>query len=869
MQQHTPMMQQYLQIKAKHPNELLLYRMGDFYELFYDDAVKASKLLDITLTSRGQSAGNPIPMAGVPFHAVENYIAKLVKIGEPVVICEQIGDPAASKGPVERKVTKIITPGTLTDEALLEEKCDNIIICINEDSINCKPTAGHSNNSHDKQYGIAVLNLSANFFSTTTIHGISKLQAEIERLQPAEILVSEKFEHIKLFNSIPLNVRKEAEFNLTTAKQDLTNQFGKKILEHNDLSNTAIAAAGCLLKYAKTTQCSTLPHLTTLTLENNNDIVFIDAQTRKNLELTSTLQGNKTNTLLHLLDQNATPMGSRMLTRWLSSPLRNKPQIDLRTNAITNIKALQLHGNLFPLLKQIGDMERILSRIALLSARPRDLIKLNTGLSIIHKIKDELKKCTSPLLHTIDNQIHTFPKFHNMLTKAIVENPPMIIRDGGVIADGFDKELDELRSISKDAKQYLIDLEIKEREKTGISTLKVGYNRIHGYYIEISRGQSKHAPKHYMRRQTLKNMERFITPELKTFEDKVLSSKDRALTKEKQLYEQILQELVTGLVKLQETATAIANLDVLQNLAERAETLNWHCPKLVSTPGVNIKAGRHPVIEQVLSSTTFIPNDLILTPKQRMFIITGPNMGGKSTYMRQNALIILLAQIGSFVPAETASIGIVDQIFTRIGAADDLTSGRSTFMVEMTETANILKNATPNSFVLLDEIGRGTSTFDGLALAWAIANYLALQCQCFTLFATHYFELSKLPDTLPMTTNVHLDAVEYKENLVFLYKVKPGPAEKSFGLQVAKLAGVPNTVIKAANEKLLELEQTNNTLRPIPNTYTKSTNASNLPANVQALMHKISTLNPDTMSPKKALEYIYQLKELLEMELIS
>ena len=842
MQKHTPMIQQYLNIKKDHTNELLLYRMGDFYELFYDDAVEASKLLNITLTSRGFSSGKPIPMAGVPFHAAENYIAKLVKMGKSLAICEQIGDPNTCKGPVERKVTRIITPGTLTDEALLDEKRDNLIICIKQDR---------------KQYGIATLNLSIGIFSIFTICGIENLQSEIERLKPAEILISEKFNNAKILGDIPLNIRSSWEFDLDYAKKDLAQQFSQEEVSALDPNlSLAIIAAGCLLNYAKITQRTALPHLKKITVENNEDHILIDAQTRKNLEIVCNFKGNKTNTLLELLDHTATPMGSRMLYRWISNPLRNKSLIAMRLHAITSIKKSQTSDNLHLLFKKLGDMERILSRIALLSAKPKDLIKLKEALYIIPEIKEHIKTYNTTLLMKLNKQIADLSEFYKLLAHAIVDNPPMTIREGGVIAKGFDKALDELRAISQDASQYLLDLEIKERATTGINTLKVGYNRIHGYYIEISKAQSKEAPKHYMRRQTLKNAERFITPELKKFEDKVLSSKERALAKEKQLYEEILKNILTGMTELQETATALTNLDVLHCLAERAETLNWCCPKLKEEPGIYITAGRHPVIEKV-QTEPFIPNDLELTPTKRMLIITGPNMGGKSTYMRQTALIILLAQIGSFVPAAEASIGLVDQIFTRIGAADDLASGRSTFMVEMTETANILKYATNKSFVLLDEVGRGTSTFDGLSLAWAIANYLATKSQCLTLFATHYFELSKIPEKLEFISNVHLDAIEHNDTLIFMYKVQPGPTGKSFGLQVANLAGVPAIVIQNANRKLLELEKANNKKQSL-----------NLTDNIQCLITELTNLNLDNISPKDSLEILYNLKKLLTEETV-
>jgi len=812
---HTPMMQQYLNIKAQHPNTLLFYRMGDFYELFFTDAVKAAKLLGITLTSRGASAGEPIPMAGVPYHAAEAYIAKLIKQGETIAICEQIGDPATSKGPVERKVMRIITPGTLTDEAFLDARRDNITLAIY-----------HQRNN----YGLAILNLSALSFTILELQDPHVLQSELERLQPAEILIAEKFSQFDLIANIPHKTCPTWDFDLESAQQNLQPQFPTAMLAQlaQDMP-LAIAAAGCMLNYVKITQQKTLPQINTLTIEYCADNVLIDKHSRKNLELTENLRGQQQHTLLSVLDNTITPMGARMLARWLVNPLRNLQLITERLTAVKFIKTLQLYKPLHKPLTAIKDMERIISRVALGSARPKDLVQLKLSLQAIPELQAILTlntnttsaginitaaptanttsaDLTPTALDKLQHSILSFPELCTLLASAVLDNPPTLIRDGGVISPGFDAELDKLRNLSQNSSQYLMDLELEQRKLTGLATLKVGYNRVHGYYIEISKAQSKQAPKEYIRRQTLKNAERFITPELKVFEDAVLSSQAKALAREKYLYEQLLLNLQIQIHALKTTTNAIAELDVLACLAERADKFNWCCPELTTTPGFTITAGRHPVIEAV-QQEPFIPNDLHLDANRKMLIITGPNMGGKSTYMRQTALCTILAQIGSFVPASTAKIGIVDKIFTRIGSSDDLAGGRSTFMVEMTEAANILCHATAQSLVLLDEIGRGTSTYDGLALAWAIAQHLACNNKCFTLFATHFFELSKLPNELNCVANVHVSATEHAAGITFLHQIKPGALEKSFGLQVARLANIPAAVIATAQQKLLALEE--------------------------------------------------------------
>jgi DNA mismatch repair protein MutS len=839
---HTPMMQQYLRIKAQHPDKLLFYRMGDFYELFFDDARKVARLLDITLTKRGHSAGDPIPMAGVPYHAAESYLARLIKMDESVAVCEQIGDPATSKGPVERQVTRIITPGTVTDEAFLDERRDTLLVAL------C---------AKSPHFGIATLNIASGQLCVIQVEGIEALLSELERLKPAELLISESLDSSAYLP--PLNTirrRPPWEFEFDAAFRLLTQTFQTRDLTGfgcNDMP-LAVAAAGCLLHYAKETQISALPHIRGIQVERREDTLILNAASRRNLEILSNLNGETDNTLLAILDHTSMAMGSRLLRRWLNRPLRDRGILYERQEAIQTLLNNRDYLTLQPLLQNIGDIERILSRIALKSARPRDLSQLRDALLQIPDILQVLAALNTQRITMLKQHIQPFPELLDLLQRAIIEHPPLLIRDGGVIADGYHAELDELRTLSENAGQYLVNLEIQERARTGISTLKVGYNRVHGYYIEISRGQAKQAPVNYTRRQTLKNAERFITPELKVFEDKALSSRSRALALEKQLYDALLDLIAKDLPELQILAQSLAELDVLNCLAERAETLNWTAPQLTEQPGLSITAGRHPVIEQVLN-IPFIPNDIHLDPARRMLIITGPNMGGKSTYMRQTALIVLLAHIGSFVPASTAIIGTIDQIFTRIGASDDLASGRSTFMVEMTETANILHNATPNSLVLMDEIGRGTSTFDGLSLAWACATHLAETVQAFTLFATHYFELIHLPDILHNVANVHFDAVEHNHTITFLHTVNDGPASQSYGLQVAQLAGIPASVIAQAKHKLHELELADH--KP---TSTKKTQQPNIP---HPALAALTQLNPDSMSPKAALEALYVLKGMM------
>jgi DNA mismatch repair protein MutS len=842
---HTPMMQQYLRIKADHPDTLLFYRMGDFYELFFDDARKAAKLLDITLTARGQSAGQPIPMAGVPHHAAENYLSRLVRLGESIAICEQTSDPALSKGPVEREVLRIVTPGTVTDEAMLDERKDNLLL------------AACSGNEH---IGIAILDITSGRFSLMELNSVETLHAEIERLQPAELLLSEDDVLLEFLekSSAKNAVRRQPPwwYEVDSAQRMLNEQFGTRDLSGfgcEGMTN-AIMAAGCLLQYVRDTQRSALPHITTLRVESTDDAVLLDAASRRNLEIEFNLSGGTENTLTSVIDNTVTSMGSRCLRRWLHSPLRNADLLQARHQCIAELLDSGYFIDIRQQLLSIGDVERIMSRVALKSARPRDLDTLKLSIRALPEIQQSLQQCHSPLLLSLARDIGEHPDIAGLLDAAIKDNPPVVLRDGGVIAQGYNAELDELRALGKNADDFLVQIEQRERERSGIKTLKVSYNRVHGYYIEISRLQSDQVPQDYVRRQTLKNAERFITEELKEYEDKVLSARERALALEKSLYDELLDKLLKSLVELQACARGLSELDCLCNLAERAETLNYSCPELTAEPGIMIKAGRHVVVEQVRDEP-FIPNDTMLSDKKRMNIITGPNMGGKSTYMRQTALIVLLAYIGSYVPADSARIGPIDRIFTRIGAADDLASGRSTFMVEMTEAANILNNATADSLVLMDEIGRGTSTFDGLSLAWACAHHMAVNNKSYTLFATHYFELTALPDEMAGITNVHIDAVEHGDKIVFLHNVKPGPANQSYGLQVAQLAGVPTSAIALARKKLVELEQHSVELHQDSGQLEMFSNREH------PVIDRLKEMSLDNLTPREALDILYQLQQ--------
>jgi DNA mismatch repair protein MutS len=853
LSQHTPMMQQYLRLKAQHPDVLLFYRMGDFYELFYDDARRAAKLLDITLTSRGQSNGAPIPMAGVPAQTLDSYLARAVRRGESVAICEQIGDPAKSKGPVDRQVIRVVTPGTVTDDALLEERRSTLIAAL------------HRNG---ERFGLSWLELSSGRFCVLESKGEDALRSELEALRPAELLVAEgATESVTSLVQDPdlaVRARPTWHFESVSAARALTEQFGVKDLGGYGIADQwlAIGAAGCLLQYVRETQKSALPHLRGLTTASRDDALLLDAATRRNLELDSSLSGRPDCTLIGVLDRTATSMGGRELRRWLQRPLRNRVARELRLQAIEALNESATDALLHDVLRTVGDVERILARIALRSARPRDLGQLRVALGCLPRVAEVLSTVDSPLIATLLERARTYPSLVELLERALVETPPIVLRDGGVFADGYDETLDELRRISEHSDEALLDLETQERERTGFANLRFGYNRVQGYYIEVSRSVADRVPTHWVRRQTVKNAERYITSELKQFEDRVLGARDRSLARERELYERLLDKLVEPLAELQTTAAALAELDVLANLAERARTLNLAKPSLTDEPSLTIEGGRHLVVEQTLDAP-FVPNDLALHETRRMLIVTGPNMGGKSTYMRQAALIVILAGIGSFVPATSALIGPVDRIFTRIGAADDLAGGRSTFMVEMTEAANILNNATRSSLVLMDEIGRGTSTYDGLSLAWACARALAREIGAYTLFATHYFELTSLAEELPGCANVHLDATEHGDQLVFLHAVKDGPANQSYGLQVAQLAGVPRTVVGEARRYLAELERRSRSMRAASPQQSLELVAPSEPQQ-NPVLEELARVDPDSLTPRTALELIYRLRQKLE-----
>lgn len=868
--EHTPLMRQFFAAKAAHQDVLLFFRMGDFYELFYDDARKAARLLDITLTQRGSSAGQPIPMAGVPVHAYEGYLARLVALGESVAICEQIGDPAQSKGLVERKVVRIVTPGTVTDEALLQDRRDTVLLAL------ARGKGGG--------YGLAWADLSAGRFLVNEVAGDDALEAELARLQAAELLLPDEDGWPSAVQAQSgLRRRPPWLFDADAGRRQLLQFFAVHDLTGFGIDDgmpfkgrLAIAAAGALLGYVEETQKQRLPHLTSIALEASDGAIAMNAATRRHLELDTRIDGDTANTLLGVLDTTVTPMGGRLLRRWLHRPLRDQATVRARHQAVATLLDARADADLREAFRALGDLERILSRVALRSARPRDLSTLRDGLNLLPAVRAALAPLDAPRLQALADALGEHDGHATLLTRALVPQPPVLARDGGVFADGHDAELDELRRLSTHADQFLVDLEAREKAATGIPTLKVGYNRVHGYYIEISKGQSDKAPAHYTRRQTLTGAERYITEELKQFEDKVLGARERALAREKLLYEQLLDALNTDLASLKRCAAALSELDVLAGLAERAQALDWTRPELSDGPGLRIEGGRHPVVEAVREEP-FTPNDLVLDCATedddsrsgvRMLVITGPNMGGKSTYMRQNALIVLLAHIGSFVPAARATLGPIDRILTRIGAGDDLAKGQSTFMVEMAETSYILHHATDRSLVLMDEIGRGTSTYDGLALADACARHLAAHNRSYTLFATHYFELTALAEPGSGIANVHLDAVEHRdgsgnESLVFMHAVKDGPADRSFGLQVAALAGLPKAVVRQARARLAELEARRDT----PST---SLTAQALDAPQQfglfspqsAALEALAGIEPDELTPKQALEALYRLKSL-------
>lgn len=863
------MMRQYLSIKADHPDSLLFYRMGDFYELFFDDAKSAADILDITLTARGQSGGSPIPMCGVPYHSADAYLAKLVKVGRTVAICEQVGDPNTSKGPVERAVQRIVTPGTLTDEALLDHQTNSALLAVNRTS---------------RGIGTALLDLSSNDINVRLLASTQDLEALVGQLQPSEIVtltqdVGELTTILGATAQVSANAQVSAKaqvsaiddryFEQSLALEDLARHFDQDVLMQTGLSATdpCLGAANAALTYAKDTQCQDLAFLQRIRTTDNDQNISLDAHSRQNLELDRRANGDTDFTLLSLFDTTITPMGGRLLRRWLHAPSRQLDLVMRRQRWIQEALNGHHYEGIRQSLKPLGDLERILTRINLGSASPRDLAKLRDAVSHFPAILDALKVLSNELGEALGSRLTNFDTLANHLAEAIVESPPVTLREGGVMADGFSEELDRLRQMTSHSADWLAELEQSERDKTGISTLKVGYNRVHGYYIETSRAAKESVPEDYIRRQTLKNAERYITPALKAFEEDALRSQTRSLALERRLFGDLLIRVAEDSARLRDAIEALASTDVLACLAERAHTLDLAPPSFTEQRGVHIEQGWHPVVKSA-SREAFIANDVCLDQDTSMLIVTGPNMGGKSTFMRQTALICLLAYIGSFVPAKSARLGPIDRIFTRIGAADDLTSGRSTFMVEMTETAQILHRATANSLVLLDEIGRGTSTYDGLSLAWACSAHLAATSQPLTLFATHYFELTTLPEHHANVANVHLSAREHGGDIVFLYQVNQGPASQSYGIQVAKLAGVPKAVLDTARVKLRGLERNRHEdeARPSPQqnlSFDPPLAHQQRQADLEALADRIHGIVVDDMTPRQALDLLAELKDSL------
>ena len=837
----TPMMMQYLGFKKQFPDALLFYRMGDFYELFFDDAREAAELLDIALTSRGKSGGEPIPMCGVPFHAVDNYLKRLVELGRNVAICEQVGDPATSRGPVEREVQRLVTPGTLAEESLLPADTDSVLAGVH---------------GVGDRFGIAWLNLASGVFRVTEARGETGIAAEIERIRPLEVLLAEG---TPALGGAPCKHIDALDFEPSLAFRRLKEHFGTNDLAAFDIEEgePSVGAAAAVLRYAQAARCQDLAFVDRLEKVSSGEVIVMDARTRGNLELDRRSDGSANATLFAVMNQTVTAMGGRLLREWLNAPCAVCERAATRQATVAALRDRRAFETLAPDLRPVGDMERIAGRIALGNASPRDLARLRQGLESLPNIHDTVLRIPDDDIKRRFAELPDTEPERELLQRTLVASPPATIREGAFIATGHDDELDRLRALTQHSADWLARLEARERERTGIATLKVGYNRVHGYYIEAGRAAADAVPAEYIRRQTLKNAERYITPELKSFEDEALTAQARALKLERALYERLLERLRDSLPQLRQTAKELARLDVLASFAAVAERRDFVRPQLSEEPGISITGGRHPVVEAALA-TPFVPNDVELGARRRMLVVTGPNMGGKSTFMRQAALITLLAHCGSFVPAQAAVIGPVDRIFTRIGAADDLVGGRSTFMVEMTEAANILHNATPRSLVLLDEIGRGTSTYDGLALAWAIADHIARRIGAFALFATHYFELTALADDMSTVANVHLDATEHRGEVVFLHAVRDGPANQSYGIQVAKLAGLPQTVLAAARRHLLDLETRLPTSNRQPDLFSAS------PSPPQPALERLKTLDPDALSPREALAALYELRDLAD-----
>ncbi|MYD81063.1 MAG: DNA mismatch repair protein MutS [Gammaproteobacteria bacterium] len=847
------MIQQYLAIKAQHPDDLLFYRMGDFYELFFDDAVVAAELLEITLTSRGRKSGNPIPMCGVPFHAVDNYLNRLVSMGRSVVICEQVGDPNATRGPVERKVQRIVTPGTLTEDALLDSDRESVLVAIS------------ATRSRFRNAGLAWINLSTGSFVGAEVKSYADLVAILESINPTEVLIPEGCTEV--WSDAAQRELDPLRFDHSLGKTSLTKHFGTKDLNGFGFSDKpqAVGAAAAALSYAQDACRQPLDFIDGIQLHANQSTLHMDAQTRRNLEINRRISSPESSgTLFDVLNFTATPMGSRLLRQWLNEPSAIVEEVHDRHDLVEAILTTKSYNSFTRELRPIGDMHRTVTRVALKSASPRDLQRIKLSAQCYDEIKELISDLGNETEIDKFERLPDLSDISNLIEHAIVEEPPAFVRDGGMIASGFDAELDELRAIRSHASEFLQDLERRERERTGVSTLRVGHNRVHGYYIEVTRTQSAEMPENYVRRQTLKNTERFVTEELWEFEEKYVRSETDALAREKELYSELLTQLEKSASELRVVSEALARVDVLNSFAIAARERGYTRPEFTNEPVLTIEEGKHPVLA-ANAEMDFVPNSLELNELRRMLVVTGPNMGGKSTYMRQTALIVILAYAGSFVPANRALIGPIDGIFTRIGASDDLSAGQSTFMVEMTETANILHNASSSSLVLLDEIGRGTSTYDGLALAMAVAHAMAQRVQSFTLFSTHYFELTALADNLKTVHNVHLSAIEHNRKVVFLHSVQEGPASQSYGIHVARLAGIPGKVLQQARNQLHRLEQLaiKNGESDYMDLFESHLEQENYD---HPVIERLRRLNLDEVSPKSAHDLLYELLEVIDRE---
>lgn len=859
----TPMIKQYIKIKKEYPDTILFFRLGDFYEMFFEDAKIASKILGIALTSRNKTEKNSVPLCGVPHHSVEPYVAKLLEHGHKVAICEQVEDPKLAKGIVERKVIKVLTPGVILDSEKLDSKSNNFLAGLYFDGRN---------------YGLAYTDISTGHFKTTSFSTLDDLTGELSNLEPKEVLLPNEFhqneELVSFFSRTwnPLITTLDSWiWELDKAKEILKEMLSSQTLEAFGLEDhpASVIACGAVVHYLKETQIDDMPPLDAPTYYEIAEYLLIDESTKRNLELLRTIRGeSKSGSLLSVLDETFTAMGGRLLKQWINYPLVDLRKIEERLDAVEELKGKPgLRKKLRTALKEISDIERLIARISTNSAKPRDLGALRDSSYFILDIKGLLKEFFVPLLLEINRELDDLNDLRELLKKALVEEPPLSSREGGIIMDGFSMELDELRLIKRDGKKWIAELEAKEKESTRINSLKVGYNRVFGYYIEVTKPNLHLVPETYVRKQTLINAERFITPQLKEYEEKILGAEDRILEIERELFEDIRKRVAKESERVRRTASLISGLDVLSSLSEVADKYNYIKPQISDSGIIDFKESRHPVVERMDLGERFVPNDVKLDLEENQFlIITGPNMAGKSTLIRQVALIVLMAQMGSFVPAKEARIGIVDKIFTRVGASDNLARGQSTFMVEMVETAYIIRHATSRSVVILDEIGRGTSTFDGMSIAWAVAEFLH-DLGCRTLFATHYHELAQLAISKRRVKNYNVFVKEDGEKIVFLRKFIPGAASHSYGIQVAKLAGVPEKVLKVAQRVLTNLEKTQSKLGGSIRggqlgLFEKAEEREELKEN--EILEEIKGLDPQSMSPLQALSKLMEIKEKLQ-----